>query len=41
MAGKGCCPPTKEGIGAMTKLDQLYAEKREKVCDEICALLAA
>ena len=24
-------PPTKEGIGAMTKLDQLYSEKREKV----------
>jgi hypothetical protein len=32
-------PPTKEGIGAMTKLDQLYAEKGEKF-DEICALLA-
>ena len=29
---EGVLPPTKEGIGAMTKLDQLYAEK--------CALLA-
>jgi hypothetical protein len=32
-------PPTKEGIGAMTKLDQLYAEKGGKF-EEICALLA-
>jgi hypothetical protein len=32
-------PPTKEGIGAMTKLDQLYAEKG-KMFDEICALLS-
>ena len=32
-------PPTKEGIGAMTKLDQLYSEKGKKF-DEICALLA-
>jgi hypothetical protein len=29
----------KVGIGAMTKLDQLYAEKGKKF-DEICALLA-
>ena len=36
---EGLLPPTKEGIGAMTKLDQLYAEKRKKF-DEICALLA-
>ena len=32
-------PPTKEGIGAMSKLDQLYAEKGKKF-DEICTLLA-
>ena len=36
---EGVLPPTKEGIGAMTKLDQLYAEKGKKF-DEICALLA-
>ena len=36
---KGVLPPTKEGIGAMTKLDQLYAEKGKKF-DEICTLLA-
>ena len=36
---EGVLPPTKEGIGAMTKLDQLYAEKGKKF-DEICTLLA-
>ena len=36
---EGVLPPTKEGIGAMTKLDQLSAEKGKKF-DEICALLA-
>ena len=36
---EGVLPPTKEGIGAMTKLDQLYSEKGKKF-DEICALLA-
>ena len=36
---EGVLPPTKEGIGAMTKLDQLYAERGKKF-DEICALLA-
>ena len=36
---EGVLPPTKEGIGAMTKLDQLYAEKGKKF-DEICALLS-
>ena len=36
---EGVLPPTKEGIGAMTKLDQLYAQRGKKF-DEICALLA-
>jgi hypothetical protein len=36
---EGVLPSTNEGIGAMTKLDQLYAEKGKKF-DEICALLA-
>jgi hypothetical protein len=31
--------PKNEGIGAMTKLDQLYAEQR-RTFDQICALLA-
>jgi hypothetical protein len=35
----GVLPPTKEGIGAMSKLDQLSAEKGKKF-DEICALVA-
>ena len=36
---EGVLPPTIEGIGAMTKLDQLYAEKGKKL-DDICRLLA-
>jgi hypothetical protein len=34
----GCCRQ-KRGIGAMTKLELLYAEKRKKF-DQICALVA-
>ena len=36
---EGVLPSTNEGIGAMTKLEQIYAEKGKKL-DEICALLA-
>ena len=32
-------PPKKRGIGAMTKLELLYAQKTKKF-DEICALVA-
>jgi hypothetical protein len=35
----GVLPPEKGGIGAMTKLELLYAEKTKKF-DEICALVA-
>jgi len=35
----GVLPPKKRGIGAMTKLELLYAQKTKKF-DEICALVA-
>jgi hypothetical protein len=35
----GVLPPKKWGIGAMTKLELLYAQKTKKF-DEICALVA-
>jgi len=35
----GVLPPKKRGIGAMTKLELLYAQKTKEF-DEICALVA-